>query len=189
MVRRDLAPLFDADLRGNPIGAIRDITVLKWTSEEERGKVWQGRKQIRTPVEGQPAETYFNAGVLVLDTAAIRAAPDELRDLMDFETAEARTVLDQDHLNHVFRGKVTHLNAAWNSSWGRHGQQRAWTAPLHPSPEEAARIPAGILHFHGPHKPWRPWSRYMLKRGAAATAVYKIAMRRFLARYPDAVFT
>lgn len=188
LVRRDLRPLLATDMEGMPIGAVRDFAVLRRAFRMTRNKPWPERAEVEAIVAPDPVEGYFNSGVLLMDTDAIRCSGDLADSMLAFERAGRYAMVDQDYMNELFHGRVHHLNPAWNSSWGRNALQSRWVRTLIPGASDGKAEKAGILHFHGPHKPWKPFNRAMMKRGLAATLIYKQAMRSFLARYPQAAF-
>jgi lipopolysaccharide biosynthesis glycosyltransferase len=154
LVIGDLAPLFDTDLQGNIIGAIRDFM---------------------TPLIGQPnalsycvhlsglnpAAPLFNAGVMLLDLAAYRASGVEgecIRFLQRWRD-EIRSA-DQDAFNAVLANRWKRLPFRWNVQVG------AWNNFKHDSslsPGEQAETrttEAAVLHFSGAMKPWNSGLRW-----------------------------
>jgi lipopolysaccharide biosynthesis glycosyltransferase len=117
-----------------------------------------------------------------MDTDAIRAIPD-LVDLMeDVGAAAGFPTVDQDRINLLFKGRITHLDPAWNCSWGRLKLQRKHQGEL---PTTAKQTHPMVVHFHGPHKPWHPLRISSLSRGATAVWRYRRDMATFRRRFPD----
>ncbi|KAF9261236.1 nucleotide-diphospho-sugar transferase [Marasmius fiardii PR-910] len=153
LVRHDLGELWGLDLEGKVIGAARDI----------------GHPLGHDGVQRGP---YFNAGVLLIDLARIRA---RLPSLLDFIDSRPQTrYKDQDVLNEFFRREWREIQVEWNATGlgtyaNMHSVDRAtvWTSgelnELHRS--------AKIVHFSGPvhpsmsrvldeyNQPWtsKPW--------------------------------
>ncbi len=131
MVRAPIEELYDIDLGGHPIGAVRDA--LSPFIPLRRDMV-----EKRDLFDG--AEPYFNSGMLVIDLAQWRA--------FDFEAQinalAARIDLnqlyfDQDLLNFLFQRRWQELPWRWN------------TIDAHRAHE--ALNPA-ILHYTSTSKPW-----------------------------------
>ena len=94
LVRKDLRDLWNTDLEGHPIAAVRDVVMPMGHSRVPRGE-------------------YFNSGVLLLDLVKIRAVFPELEKLC-YEMKDAK-YYDQDPLNLYFRGDQLWLNLTWNA--------------------------------------------------------------------------
>ena len=98
LVRKDLKDLWDTDLCGKPIAAAPDV-----------GFPMSGLDGS-TPESPSP---YFNAGVMLMDLALVRAGLDEL-----YVTAAEKsdsTLKDQDALNAHLRGDWHPLSLKWNA--------------------------------------------------------------------------
>lgn len=186
IVTGDVAPLFDIDMRGQPLAAVRDYVVAKW---QARGDLDKPRIRPRVAelrrLMGDDISGYFNSGVLLLDCDAIRAEPALLAAMGDVARASACPWGDQDHLNNVFAGRVHHLNAAWNDSWGRTPRQRRFSAAIGGTGDETAKRPSAIVHFHGPKKPWKAPRRDLWSQRARAAWRYRRDMADFLKAFPD----
>ncbi|KAF9526235.1 nucleotide-diphospho-sugar transferase [Crepidotus variabilis] len=132
LVRKDVGQLWRTDLKGGAVGAAVDVGYP------------MGH-------EGVAKQTYFNAGVLLMDLAKVRQSVQELRELgKRMEKSEYR---DQDALNHYFAGKWTSISLEWNA-------QGLGTYENHPSEDRSSiaqdikkmQDPA-IVHFTGPVNP------------------------------------
>ncbi|TMV94681.1 lipopolysaccharide 3-alpha-galactosyltransferase [Thioclava sp. BHET1] len=175
-VTRDLAPLFDLDIDGKPIAAVRDFVVSKWCARGLEGAPEKKQNRIdelRGLLGRDDISEYFNSGVLLLDCDAICADVTRLNAMQDVLRASACPWGDQDHLNNVFSGQVHLLNPAWNSSWSRTAQQRRQSKALGGGAEEIAAQPDAIIHFHGPNKPWKTLRRNPLSRRNRAAWFYR----------------
>lgn len=131
LVRAPIEQLFDIDLEGRPLGAVRDSLA----------PFIAGRRDMRQN-QGifDPADPYFNSGMLVIDLSQWRIIDIKAeiaaiagRGLMD------RLYYDQDMLNLVFRNRWTPLPWRWN------------TIDAHPVHEA---LDAAILHYTLKGKPW-----------------------------------
>jgi len=180
VVVRDISELWRTDLGGHPVAAVLDPGVdaaafaARWGLPPER-----------------PA--YFNAGVFLLDLAAIRA--DGLFDAALEFLAANQSVLpfrDQDALNYALWQRWLQLDPIWNM------QRTMAIAGMNAGPNGVGvhRRP-GIVHFTTEHKPWLPgaytpyawlyWRSLMRtpfrERVEATYGVDRRAQLRMLARY------
>ncbi|MDB6454461.1 glycosyltransferase family 8 protein [Falsirhodobacter sp. 20TX0035] len=192
LVRRDLAPVFGTPLNGNLIGAVRDFGCSEALSRIRRGKSWSykgaTKDAIETVVAPYDADSYINSGVILMDCAAIRDEDGLAETMVQFERAAAFRTVDQDFSNALFKGRIQHLNPAWNASWGRSERHRSWIRQMGHEGPETFREKDGILHFHGPFKPWKALPRNRWKRNPLAVGAYKLALWSFRRRYPDVAF-
>lgn len=189
-VTADLSPLFTLDLEGKPIGAVRDYVVSKWCARgiaSDRNNAPR-IAEIRKLMGQNDISGYFNSGVLLIDTAAVRARPDLAQAMQDIVRASACPWGDQDHLNNVFRGEVHLMNPCWNASWSRTAEHRGFIRKLGGSPEELASLPDAIVHFHGPKKPWKAPRKDFWSRRARAVMAYRRELRGYSAEFPDLAF-
>jgi len=146
MIRRDLAPLWQADLGGRPVGAVRDPW---WMTDPAREALFPGG--------------YFNGGLLLLDLAAWRTQGLAAR-LADYVRAwksgnriglagDAAALANiwgfQNEMNAALAGLWTPLPAEWNASLFHHSSKLPQTASI-----ARARNDPGIVHFMGHEKPW-----------------------------------
>lgn len=148
LVREDFSPLFEVDLAGAALGAVRDYSVTT-TAHELSG--------VR---EREPPRPYFNGGVLVIDMASWTEAGLGTRALTyAFAGDSPLRQGDQDALNAV-TSEWYPLADTWNV-------QHAVNLP------KAKYRSAAILHFVG-GKPWNPecqtpgafaWVKSLLRSG------------------------
>ncbi len=186
-VMGDVAPLFSQDLNGRPIGAVRDYLSTTWSADhrQARKKIPPRIHQLQELLQQSDVSPYFNAGVLLLETDAIRAEANLLHAMQDVARASAYPMGDQDHLNRIFLGKVHFLNPAYNSTWDRAGKQRRQIARFGGLPEETRETQNIIVHFLGPDKPWKIPRYDLWKRRARAVWRYRREMREYARFYPD----
>lgn len=147
---RDLMELYAADLGGKALGA-----VLEHRSHE--GSHFNLRLGIP-----QQSPGYFNSGVLVMDLARFREKGLTER-IVRYAAAyeEALTCPDQDALNGALHDEVAPQHPKWNWHDGlsrgilrNNPNKKLWRGNEPRQAVEAALYP-GILHYMGPHKPWR----------------------------------
>jgi lipopolysaccharide biosynthesis glycosyltransferase len=162
----DLAELYDTDLGGAPLAArpsisynyrhgvgnvIRSTRLLGHDPDAARDLVLAMTQRHRYGYQG------FNAGILLLDLAVMRA-DGFTREFVPY--AERYGLNDQDVLNAYAGSRYSVLDARWN----------AW-----PTQEIVAE--PGLIHWAGPVKPWHD-DRYILLKEHWAAAEAWLAPRR-----------
>ena len=132
LIRDNLRSLWDTDLDGQPIGAVRDVGYPMGHDDIVRGP-------------------YFNAGVLLMDLARIRGTADSLRAVAEaFLDAK---YADQDALNTHFRDAWHPLPMKWNAQGlGTYAELPSADRALITS-EMKEMQEAAIVHFTGPVNP------------------------------------
>jgi lipopolysaccharide biosynthesis glycosyltransferase len=141
---QSLSSLWAEDLGGAVLGAVRNVV---------EPAMWP---HIASLGISDPAR-YFNAGVLLIDLAAMRDARSWGR-ISEFvrRVDEPLTWFDQDALNVVFADRWKPLDPRWNvqnSFWG----WRDWAADVFGDEALGGAVQGpAILHFEGPSlcKPW-----------------------------------
>lgn len=131
LVREDVAVLFDLDLEGNAIAAVRDSI----------GAFITGRRDLKQNRDiFDPADYYFNAGMVLIDIAKWREADVIGRMEEAYSTGVMQRIYyDQDLLNLVFKGKWLKLPWRWNVIDARHAHDG---------------VDPAILHYTAERKPW-----------------------------------
>jgi len=126
-----LFDLFDLDMRGHAIAAVRDVEVTCLDTPIKRAELnLAGRAHDRR---------YFNSGVLLVDTDCFEQQTVENRCLRE---VAANDLHDQAALNKVMNGQWLELSPAFNMT------PIAYLAGLHRA------IRPVITHFMGRAKPW-----------------------------------
>ena len=131
LVRDGIEKLFDTDMGGRPIAAVRDTS----------GAFITGGRDLRANRDiFDPADAYFNAGMVLIDVAQWRDA-DIIGRLEQALTdgVMARIYYDQDFLNLVFANNWQQLPWRWNTIDARHAHEG---------------LDPAILHYTGEAKPW-----------------------------------
>lgn len=136
MVMAPIERLWEVDLRGKPIGAVED----PW------GKFIGSGKDIRT--KGRvldPADPYFNAGLMVIDIVRWRefGVAERLEALIADGTVE-RLSYSQNVINLIMKDNWERLDTLWNL--------------VDPEPAHVALNPFNV-HFTGHRRPWQLLSR------------------------------
>ena len=163
VVEADLAPFFDADLRGNPMGATQ--CVLTITAALNNGRTFaRGQwgptdryfEQELGLVTREQKLGYVQCAVQLLDLEQLRDM--HYGDRIDAMAAEMRDRLafvDQCATNKLLAGRLTLLDSRWNISPFALDEKHETHVPPELVPVLKHQRPArGILHFGG-HKPWR----------------------------------
>ncbi|MHA6299742.1 glycosyltransferase family 8 protein [Devosia sp. CAU 1758] len=131
LVRDDVGFLFDLDLEGNAIAAVRDTI----------GAFITGGRDLRNNRDlFDPADYYFNAGMVLIDVARWRQA--DILGRMEEAYASGvmqRIYYDQDLLNLIFASQWLKLPWRWNTIDARHAHEG---------------LDPAILHYTGENKPW-----------------------------------
>ncbi len=169
----DCSDVFSLDLQGAAVGAVYENA----SSEESFFN-----KTFNIPVS---FPGYFNAGVLLMNLDVFRR--DNLTAYILEVAAKYSDKLkaqDQDALNAALYDKVYRLHPRWNWNDGNTRRfikanpfTRLWRA-FEPREVVEASLYPGILHFIGPHKPWRYNHRIM--RHLYDTAIKESGLPGFL---------
>ncbi|ADO41211.1 Lipopolysaccharide 3-alpha-galactosyltransferase [Ketogulonicigenium vulgare Y25] len=182
-ITADPSQIFDLDMQGKPLAAVRDYVVSKWCrngAPPDKPRV----RELRQLMGQEDISHYFNSGVLLIDTSAVRATPALFDAMTDVIRASASPWGDQDHLNSIFTGNVRLLDPAWNSSWSRTREQRAFIRSSGALDNELTGLSDVIVHFHGSNKPWLgPRYDFWSRRGRAVMA-YRRVQKRFQRAFP-----
>lgn len=157
LVKGSLTPLFDLDLKGKELGAVRESDIYayyQWYLDE---------------LGFSAQDDYFSSGVLLMDLVAMRQAGTARKLLeMALEKAQDLKFPDQDILNTYYRGDVALLSPAYNYTDRRKMDQE---------------LPADqvvIEHFNGDIKAWQAVSKipeYLLQ----SVQTYQICQTRYRA--------
>ncbi|MBM6774807.1 DUF4422 domain-containing protein [Olsenella profusa] len=152
IVEGDVAELFDTDMKGNAVAAVRDVDFAGNLGYRD-GR----RKHYAREVLGMSDPFgYFQAGVLLLDTAVMRSihTVDEWLGMAE----DTRLIYnDQDALNAACQGRVTYLDASWNVMTDLAGRvDRVFSyAPARIFKDyQRSRSCVRIIHYAGVEKPW-----------------------------------
>ncbi len=154
IVQGDVSELYAMEMGDNLIAAARDIDYLGNLNMNDGERMEYTREVLglKNPYD------YFQAGVLVLNTA-------EMRRLYPFQkwleiAAEPKYIYDdQDILNAHCQGRVVYLDNAWNVMNDCGGRiKKVFTfAPADVYDKYMAAYAAPkILHYAGFEKPWKP---------------------------------
>ena len=150
---KDFARLFELEMRGNAIAAVRDAhdlvpdAQLRWTE-----RIPGGRRRHCTYSEYKarlglgPQDHYFNSGVLLVDVAKYRSEDIGGRALSWVTGPDFMGPWhDQSGLNYAVKGKFSEISLLWN-----------WQASLQDQ-QTSVSSGAKVLHFSGRSKPWNDY--------------------------------
>ncbi|CAM9284767.1 unnamed protein product [Choristocarpus tenellus] len=104
IVRKDVCALWDSREPQSALAAVRDFG-CPCGVQGYRDGVYH---------HGLASDSYFNAGVLIIDMHTFREETERMRDLAFMFTPDNLPLMDQDILNSVFHGRWTSLSAKWN---------------------------------------------------------------------------
>lgn len=135
LFQRDVVPLFETDLRGMTVAACHDPLI---------GTIGQERMDCKA-LGLDPAQPYFNAGLLLIDMPRWRDERVTERTL-DYLSAHGDNCpyWDQSALNVTLCNRWHYANPAWNRFHILIG-----------NPRFSIDVANSNLHFVGPEKPWQ----------------------------------
>ena len=152
IINGDIAKLYNIDLQGKLLGAVRDIDFLGNLNVKHGKRM----NYAKTVLKMQNPYDYFQAGVLVLNTKAMREHY-TIEQWLAYASNDEFIYNDQDVLNAHCEGNVLYLPWEWNvlhDCGGRVGN-------LFPqSPNDIydaymkSRSNPQIIHYAGYQKPW-----------------------------------
>ena len=155
IVNGDVASLFDLDLNGRNVGAVRDYQTL-WTIMNMLPEDWHDglvneERRLHPHGRGQ----MFNSGVLVLDVDSMNAVPGLIDGIMDHMDLRC----DQQSLNYHLKGRVQWMDPAWNAMPGVfHLYPKIHQSLTNGEIGSGSFLAPMITHFSGIAKPWHDFS-------------------------------
>ncbi len=148
----DIAKLYDTDLGDNLLAAIHDIDFLGNLNVKHGKRMGYAKNTLRMK---NPYD-YFQAGVLVLNTKAMREQY-TIKQWLTYASNTDYIYNDQDVLNICCEGKVTYLPWEWNvvHDCGRRVGNLFVQAPndVYDAYMKSRSNPQ-IIHYAGYQKPW-----------------------------------
>lgn len=152
VINGDIAKLYNTDLQGKMLGAIRDIDFLA-NLNVKHGKRMEYAKNV---LKMKNPYDYFQAGVLVLNTKAMRERY-TIRQWLTYASNPAFIYNDQDVLNAHCEGEVLYLPWEWNvvhDCGGRVGNLFVQAPNDIYDAYMRSRNNPQIIHYAGFQKPW-----------------------------------
>lgn len=157
VVLEDVAKLYDIDLQGNIIGAVRDLDII--------GQIKTNGKELEKYVEEvlglKNPFNYFQCGTLIVDLDKLREYTSS-EELINMACSYSFRCHDQDVLNKACKDKVFYLPQKWNvlMNWENPKDRTSRLQFLKMAPrelyyeyEDARKTPL-IIHYAGYQKPW-----------------------------------
>jgi lipopolysaccharide biosynthesis glycosyltransferase len=173
LVRQPLGELWEVDLRGNPLGAVRSVnypSLGTWGAFDH----WR-----RYGID--PRLPFFNAGMLVVDVAAWAAADTTAR-IVELMASGDNHGGDQQALNVVLAGRWTELDPIWNQQTPLLHDGRGGHLLYDDTTIDRARESPAVIHFLDRPKPWHADcthpARELWRAEAAETAFAPITLER-----------
>lgn len=156
IVEGDISELYNVDLEDNLLAAVRDIDYLGNLNMNNGERLTYSKEilEMKNPYD------YFQAGVLVLNTAEMREAF-TVGEWLNFASEPNFIYDDQDVLNAHCEGRVLYLEPEWNvmHNCGNRIENVFSFAPAEIySQYTKARQHPKIRHYAGFEKPWNTYS-------------------------------
>jgi len=153
IVSRDLAELYETDLKNNYIGAVHDVDFAG-----QLNSPWLRIKEYeRKTLQLKEPYNYFQAGVLVMNISELRKKI-TTEQLLEMAATGIYKYSDQDILNVVCENRITYLDMSWNMITDCNGKRISGVACRAPADlfEQymVARKSPSIIHYAGIQKPW-----------------------------------
>jgi len=145
IVQGDIADLWNMDLQGNLIGAVRD----PFHDEIKQTLFFQGKMPI--PFAHLEKEKSFLSGQLLMDLKALREG-DYIRDI--FHLIEEYKIRDMLAMNLIFHGKILELDREWSAPLNQLDPKTMICRSGNPRTNNYCFKDAKILHSHGDRKFW-----------------------------------
>lgn len=188
IINGDIAELFDTDLSDNLLAAVHDIDFLGNLN------VKHGKRMgyAKTVLGMKDPYAYFQAGVLVLNTKAMREHY-TIEQWLEYASNSEYIYNDQDVLNVHCEGKVTFLDWDWNvmhDCGGRVANVFSYAPNDDYDAYMDSRNHPKIIHYAGYEKPWvNPDCDFasIYWRYARETPFYERLMKKVIQAYaPEA---
>lgn len=137
----DIAELYDTDLSDKYLAAVSDADIPYYTSER--------RNMIKQDLGLSETDTYFNAGVLLLNIERIRQDNLLNKFIKLRETIQNLPYHDQDILNAATLGQIKFLPPRYNYQWHLEFYYPKETSETYKKDSYPL-----IIHYTSPIKPW-----------------------------------
>lgn len=157
VVLEDVAKLYDIDLQGNAIGAVKDIDIAGQVKSNMNGLPEYLEKTLGL----EDPFVYFQCGTLIIDLDVLKKLTSS-KELLKVATSNHFRCHDQDVLNKVLKGHVFYLEQQWNvlMNWENKYTFTSRLQLMKMAPKElyyeyeSARNNPYIVHYAGYQKPW-----------------------------------
>ena len=160
VVMRDIAELYNTDVTGFLLAAVRDADTAGLYNGAEPGK----KEYMDNVLKIKNPYGYFQAGTILFNLDEFRKSF-TVEELFAFASSYKWELLDQDVLNYFAQGRVKYIATDWNVMMDWRGMRIAEfigsaPRPLYLEYMEARKHPA-ICHYAGPEKPWMVFDQDM----------------------------
>lgn len=152
IVEGDVSELFELDLGGNLLAAAHDVDYMGNLNMPD-GKRMEYTEEV---LKMEKPFDYFQAGVLVLNTAEMRKLH-SVEEWLEIASNPDYIYNDQDILNAHCQGRVKYLGYEWNvmhDCGGRVGNVFSFAPASAFDSYNASRTNPKIIHYAGFEKPW-----------------------------------
>ena len=160
IVKRDVAELFDTDLKGYAVAGALDVVGMGAVNGHRKDRLpyYKYRVHLKEPL------MQLNGGVLLMNAAEIRRQY-TTKELLKYAMLGHFDLVDQDVVNSLFQGQIKWLDLAWNAANDDVGTLRAYVATFAPQEyyegyKKAIADPK-IIHYAGTIKPWYDPNYYL----------------------------
>ena len=153
IVEGDVSQLFETDLGSNLLAAAHDVDFLGNLNMNDGARL----KYNATTLHMADPYGYFQAGVLVLNTAEMRKLH-TMQEWLELASNDKLIYNDQDVLNVACEGRVTYLDWGWNvmhDCGGRVANVFSFAPADAFNGYNASRSHPRIVHYAGFEKPWK----------------------------------
>ena len=153
IVKGDIAELYNTELGDNLLAAAHDIDFLGNLNVKDGKRM----KYAKTVLKMDNPYDYFQAGVLVLNTRAMRELH-PMETWLEYASNDAYIYNDQDVLNVCCEGRVTWLDYDWNvmiDCNGRIANVFSFAPAASFKAFNDSRNHERIVHYAGFEKPWK----------------------------------
>lgn len=142
---RDVSEIYDLDIDAYSLAAVKDAP-----------------NQSAERLQYDPAEGYFNSGIMLLNVARLRRMDFTQKALAYLREHKDRIIFhDQDVMNALLHGTVRFLPLEWNLL-DCYYRNNPCVAPGELPLLQACKDRPAVVHFSGPLKPWHYGCRHPL---------------------------
>lgn len=154
----DVSELFNIDMEGQPIAAVEDIGMKQVCYDVNieillEGKLYTGNTYCTDVLGLKHPETYFNAGVILLDLERCRTIF-SFQEVLDILHGKLYVYNDQDVCNILFEGQVKKIEYRWNYQNYLEDFLMKNRGEYPPIFDTIKRTDYDIIHYIGDKKPW-----------------------------------
>ena len=150
LVCADIGPLFDMDLQGCHVGAVRDYEYLVDYIEMTPEQWFKASKDKWAAMHPCPVYDFLNAGVMLFDNDSIASEPGLAEAISD-----PQGLLDDTHrFAHTLKGRIHYLDPSWNVICGSHNLYEFAHRSMMLDGPDYVHEPPKIMHHLGDDKPW-----------------------------------